>query len=1247
MNPLQRPALGQRAEIGSLYDSRNDAFLPIYLFTNKLPPTKSSTPESAQTTTRLNFSNSYKERFSMMGIEPELGASILAGIVKPGGSGLCLNEMHDTNGMLQAAIHHKFVVLQDRVDFSNSQIKDLVNLKSLQNSGATHAVIGVDWGAYSILNIRHWSVSSVPRTEQEFRADVERICTTITHSTMGRPQQENLLFDITAYSDTLLRSGIMIQDLQEAFRFIELIPPQIEQENNGKGWPMVYTMLPISTLFLILGLDFNVHSPAAPPSSIDHQSLCSMVELFDELHTSENMLQFYRSSISRHKHFVAMDHVQEVEEYVQNGMKWRGALQKRYAKLLLDVRGGKSSLLDMQEFRKQVRVENDFPSWFGPAAYAELTKLEFISMAVNRGAKYVGYNGVDLKSVISLSSNQHTAVLFFSSVACQDLESWDRNKEMFLALLDHEKEKFESIAIFDCDSTSQRLSKARISQYFKGHETVRDLVAREETLGNAPIAKYADGTLELNVPKPLNRRPLKVTCPKSGCSPKRACDWICSHCLQPLEYGHTDQYVYCDCGRSWYSSFEFKCNGKMHRKDFSSYDHEDLFAKLINLKETKCLNILILGETGVGKSTFINAFVNYLTFETLEDAKSEDLNWVVPCSFSIQHLDKSGGAKEIKKFDIKVGNRDDEVDGSKGLSATQQTTVYPVNVNGHTIRLFDTPGIGDTRGISYDKENMADLLSTLSGYEKLHGILILLKSNNSRLTVTFNFCMNELLTHLHRSAAANMAFGFTNTRISDYNPGDTFGPLSALLADHAQIGLSLTSDTAYCFDSESFRYLAALKNNVPMDNEEDYHRSWTKSREEAMRLIEHFKAKLPHSVKSTVSLNGTRQLVLEMTKPMAEISQLIRTNITMCEDRMQELRNSRLTGADLLKHLHLDKMQLESRKLASPRTVCTDASCIEYKDDGKGENKVVVIYKTHCHPQCYLTDVTTDQIAHPGLIRCAAFNGHTECNVCAHHWQKHLHVLYELEETVVSVKNTEVERQLVMNANEVILKKTAVKELEERLKEYRHEHQQIQETTAKFGVFLKKNSITPYNDATLAYLDLLIQGEKEKIQAGGNKARLRSLENDRTRHTELVDVLTKNMATSVVPQDLDEKNVEKLVTDLYTLKHFGENLKRVNTTISSAHQATYRERPHLVQPKNSVEWNDTSWSRWTQVTKSRKGKGQRPKYGRRGAKKSNPVRATGKQEECKHSDTGTGASSLTTGFKNFMSKVTTVAINEK
>jgi hypothetical protein len=171
------------------------------------------------------------------------------------------------------------------------------------------------------------------------------------------------------------------------------------------------------------------------------------------------------------------------------------------------------------------------------------------------------------------------------------------------------------------------------------------------------------------------------------------------------------------------------------------------------------------------------------------------------------------------------------VTDTKGLPQPNKTTVHFVNIGSTTYRLIDTPGVGDTRGVLHDKKNMADILSTLSNYDDLHGILILLKPNNARLTVTFKFCIKELLVHLHRSASANIAFGFTNTRISNYTPGDTFSPLKSLLTEHPDLGLSPNMATTYRFDSESFRYLAAYKNGIDLPNEEDFRRSWKNSSE--------------------------------------------------------------------------------------------------------------------------------------------------------------------------------------------------------------------------------------------------------------------------------------------------------------------------------------------------------------------------------------------------------------------------------
>ncbi|MCV5168941.1 GTPase domain-containing protein, partial [Escherichia coli] len=87
------------------------------------------------------------------------------------------------------------------------------------------------------------------------------------------------------------------------------------------------------------------------------------------------------------------------------------------------------------------------------------------------------------------------------------------------------------------------------------------------------------------------------------------------------------------------------------------------------------------------------------------------------------------------------GSSKSEHDGARGQSATQSTAVYTVDIDNTRVRLIDTPGIGDTRGLEQDNKNMADILHVLRTYKKLHGILILLKPNASRLTVMFRLCI--------------------------------------------------------------------------------------------------------------------------------------------------------------------------------------------------------------------------------------------------------------------------------------------------------------------------------------------------------------------------------------------------------------------------------------------------------------------------------------------------------------------------
>jgi GTPase SAR1 family protein len=357
------------------------------------------------------------------------------------------------------------------------------------------------------------------------------------------------------------------------------------------------------------------------------------------------------------------------------------------------------------------------------------------------------------------------------------------------------------------------------------------------------------------------------------------------------------------------------------------------------------LNILILGETGVGKSTFINAFINYLTYDTLDEAlKTPNLNWVIPCSFAIQLPDQETNAFIQRK--IVVGSDADEHGGVKGQSATQKATAYSIYIQDQLVRLIDTPGMGDTRGPEQDRKNMSDVLSVLRSYDNIHGIIILLKPNNPRLNFMFRFVIQELLGQLHRSAARNMVYAFTNTRGSNFTPGDSYVPLENLLLEFKNVLPKLSQSNVYCFDSESFRYLAAMKvDGLGLGDIQDYRRSWSKSSQESQRLRDHFQTLQPHPVKNTVSLNATRYLIENLIAPMRQVSKTILGSISQSEQQRLDLERTNATGEDLKAKLKIQKNVLKTNTSEKPITACNHVACIK-KVDKEGEQ--VKIHKSLC-----------------------------------------------------------------------------------------------------------------------------------------------------------------------------------------------------------------------------------------------------------------------------------------------------------
>ena len=256
--------------------------------------------------------------------------------------------------------------------------------------------------------------------------------------------------------------------------------------------------------------------------------------------------------------------------------------------------------------------------------------------------------------------------------------------------------------------------------------------------------------------------------------------------------------------------------------------------------EDKSINIVLFGETGVGKSTFINAFANYLKFDTLKQAEKGTPIVLIPVSFLITTGDN------FDEHTVNFGNADksnNENFEHPGQSVTQQCRSYEFTTNKKTkIRIIDTPGFGDTRGVEQDEYNMKNITDYINRLPHLNAVCLLLKPNGSRLNIFYRTCLLQFYSLMKaRFPTQKVAFCFTNARSTFYTPGDTVPLLKEMLNTISDDKIFFKKENAFCFDSESFRYLVSLKNNIHFEElqEKEFQMSWTKSVAESKRFIQY------------------------------------------------------------------------------------------------------------------------------------------------------------------------------------------------------------------------------------------------------------------------------------------------------------------------------------------------------------------------------------------------------------------------
>ena len=428
----------------------------------------------------------------------------------------------------------------------------------------------------------------------------------------------------------------------------------------------------------------------------------------------------------------------------------------------------------------------------------------------------------------------------------------------------------------------------------------------------------------------------------------------------------------------------------------------------------KELNILLLSETRVGKSTAIDGFANYMTYSSLEAAERHGM-FPVPLMFELMIDDFTSRIITTRTSDH---NDDDIVEET----TTQSPKSYLFQTDDVVVRLIDTPGVGDRRGYDQDKKNVDNIMRHIAQLNELHGIVFLLKPNFEPNMAMIEFYIKELLTNLHKSASKNIVFCFP---VDDDD--DDVGPALQKVFNDNNIDITLCEETMYNMDNEAVRYLAAIESGVQFDVEERnlYLENWNQSVNETERLLKHIISRKPLSVQGMLAIAECRQMILNIDQPLSGIINVIAETVTIVEI------------TEKTSQIGIPLVEAEKIPLDCTHEVCTSNKCMAYVREGK---KTKTIY-------------TCIQKYNPFVPR-----GST-CEKCGCECVNHTTITYEMTFTI----ETDTSRLGGSRVFRVLLQ------------ELESEQFEVVQKCAQFALFLGKNAWMSNNKIIDRYLNHFIE----------------------------------------------------------------------------------------------------------------------------------------------------------------------------
>ena len=401
-------------------------------------------------------------------------------------------------------------------------------------------------------------------------------------------------------------------------------------------------------------------------------------------------------------------------------------------------------------------------------------------------------------------------------------------------------------------------------------------------------------------------------------------------------------------------------------------------AKFTDLEELNALTFMVVGETGCGKTTLLNSFINSLLGVEIEDDY---------------------------RFKIILEN----FERSQAYSQTTDVTYYNIrSVGGYPpVKIIDTPGYGDTRGIERDKEITAQIKVLFHDkISTLNAVCFVTKSSNNRLSHSQKYILSSILDLFGEDVKEIFIFMLT---FCDGGKPNIIEPLQEKDCPFSKI-IKLYRNTNWYY---KFNNSAIFEDN----RRDEFTRMFWKL---GMKNFSDFKKKLKTLPKKSLVLSRT---VLSQRKYLEDKVQILSRKLKEGLNKIEEIKGIMKMVLNLKGDLSDSKNF--TKVIKQPVIKKID------KDPNYYATTCLTCTKT-CHRSCMIADDDEKK-------DCAAMDSNGYCTYCPKKckWDLHKNRDYYLEDVmedkVVTLEDLKkrynyskgqlsVKRQLYMGAREELIK---------------------------------------------------------------------------------------------------------------------------------------------------------------------------------------------------------------------------------